>query len=518
MSTVVLTRVAVETVSPLAIYSGDRETLGQNAIVRDWNGLPYIPATAIAGVWRHTVMNIAKEKDSSWYQHWFGSKSGPKSRERMASRIVVSDGLLLNSKSCLPGSLDKNKKQLRMLTEPDSQDRIYQLVSLNNSGRFERTCCRLNEKKANHRSALFTAKTLPKGLRFAFDIKFELDSDDDVREYQNVLKIIGSRNFALGSKTANGLGAFKIIGVDQEIIHLEKYAKNPEEAAEKIRAFVLRREVTINKDEAAKVIPSSDDTGLRVWKFTLRSKGTMRIGTGIPGRITAKVSAYKPDEKNTKNTINLMPGEDAREEKILQRNIQSCFTDTKITWKGSNFDDDVLEFIIPGSTIKGVLAHRTMYHFLRRKNWFAGEKISISSDRTPRDLIRDLLDNREPPEELELYYALFGKNDPVNHDNMRAGSLKVQDAVISADYWLNRMHNKLDRFTAGVMPSALFGQMRLVNPSFEVHISMNPSRDSRISDDSLIMQAFQDTLYDLKNGFLNICAGSGRDTAVFKAD
>ena len=44
---------------------------------------------------------------------------------------------------------------------------------------------------------------------------------------------------------------------------------------------------------------------------------------------------------------------------------------------------------------------------------------------------------------------------------------------------------------------------------------MNPSRGSELPDDAEIMQAFQDTLYDLKNGFLNICAGSGRDTAVF---
>ena len=504
MSTVVLTRVAVETVSPLAIYSGNRETLGQNAIVRDWNGLPRIPATAIAGVWRHTVMNIAKGVNPIQFEHWFGFKGDQKTQERMASRIIVTDGLLLDSKSCLPGTLD-DKGQLHMLTEPDSRDPVYSLVNINNSGRFERTCCRLNEKKANHRSALFTAKTLPKGLRFAFDLKFELDSEEDVQNYRKVLKIIGSRTFALGSKTANGLGSFKVIGVDLEEIRLEDYVDKPEEAAKKIRAFVVNRTVKIDEAAAAPVIPSADDTGLKDWKFTLSSKGSMRLGTGIPGGITASVSACDASG----NPINLMPGENDSG----KRNIQPCFTDSRITWKGSKFDKEIQEFIIPGSTIKGVLAHRTMYHFLRRKGWFTDTK--ISENRTPRDLIRDLLDNREPPKELEPYYTLFGRNDPVNHDNMRAGSLRVQDAVISADYWLNRMHNKLDRFTAGVMPSALFGQMRLINPSFAVHISMNPSRGSELPDDAEIMQAFQDTLYDLKNGFLNICAGSGRDTAVF---
>ena len=77
------------------------------------------------------------------------------------------------------------------------------------------------------------------------------------------------------------------------------------------------------------------------------------------------------------------------------------------------------------------------------------------------------------------------------------------------------MHNRLDRFTAGVMPSALFGQMRLVNPSFEISISLNPSRAALLPENSEIMLAFNDTLEDLRQGFLNICAGAGRDTAVF---
>ena len=566
MSTVVLTRVALETTSPLAIYSGDRETLGQNAIARDWNGLPFIPATAIAGVWSHTVQDICQKLNNIKFMHWFGHDGCAKEETRWASRIIVTDGLLLNKNSRLPGDLieleeqedlapTEKHEQLRMLTDPKklTTDPVYKLASINQSGRYERTCCRLNEKKANHNAALFTAKTLPKGLRFAFDVKFELDSQKDLEQYQDVLKVIGSRSFALGSKTANGQGAFKIIGVQLEMIPLENYAKNPEEAAKKIRSFTLSREVKITASNETPVIASEDQTGLRCWNFRLSSESSMRIGSGHDFENFT-------DSKEGKAYQHLKPLSEA--EKDNDKNVQTCFTDARLIWEKENFVREIQEFIIPGSTIKGALAHRTMYHFLRRKGWFADT--TLSDGRTPRNLIRYLLDNQEPPKELEPYYTLFGKNDPVNQDNMISGSLRVQDAVIETKreindsqsqpcgdgtsqdavietkcgsndslsqpcgdgtsqdagiktkYWINRMHNKLDRYTSGVMPSALFGQMRLLNPSFEVNITLLPSRADNLPDNAEIMLAFQDALYDLKNGYLNICAGSGRDTAVFK--
>ena len=509
MTTIVLTRIAIETVAPLAIYSGERETLGHNAIVRDWNGLPYIPATAIAGVWRHTVRNICGNRvNPIKFLYWFGQSSGDL-EERMASRITVTDGLLLDESSCLPGAFSDGRK-LRMLTGYNREDRIYSLTDINASGRFERTSCRMNARKAGHKGALFTGKTLPKGLRFAFDVKFELDSEDDLKQYREVLKVIGSRSFALGARTANGQGAFRVIGVDLEEINLESCASDPAKAAEKIRAFAVSRMVRIAKDEElpklSELIPSDDGTELRTWKFRLSSQGTMRIGTGTPGDISGNVSAVDCFGK----PICLMAGEDGS----VKSNQQDCFSDVRIQWNGTRFAGEVREFIIPGSTIKGILAHRTMYHFLRRKGWFADSAVRENGQK-PQDLINCLLENQAPPPEFEPFYALFGRNDPQNPDNMLSGSLKVHDSVINADSWICRMHNRLDRFTAVVMPSALFGQMRLVNPSFEISISLNPSRAALLPENSEIMLAFNDTLEDLRQGFLNICAGAGRDTAVF---
>ncbi|MBQ8708649.1 MAG: hypothetical protein IJ523_11235 [Succinivibrionaceae bacterium] len=506
MSVIVLARIAVETTSPLAIYSGRRDQLSNNALARDWNGLPYLPATAVAGVWRNAVTDIdATGINPIRPDRWFGSIRSGNANERMASRVIVSDGLLLNSHSKLPGS---GKEDISFRALCDKEDPVYDLVSGSADRDYERPGCRINARKANHNRGLFKSKTLPKGLRFAFDVKFELDDRDDIETCRYILSKIASDSFVMGSKTANGLGAFKVISCRQQEFDLKDYANRPNELAQAIRGFVLKRQISIG--EEANLIAENEPEAGRTWEFTLASEGTMRLGTG---RNTSGLTIVG---SNGVKEIELLEYEKGL--KFEDRNIQRCFTDTRLEWNGNDFTRKVSEFIVPGSTIKGIIAHRTMYHFLRRKKWFATNVITQNGE-SPQDLINRILENKEPPEEFEPFYDLFGRNDPTNHDRMQAGALKVSDAVVDCASIVNRMHNKIDRYTGGVMPSALFGQARLVDPSFRVRIGLSRKwlelRQENLHDDSEIMKALDDTIYDLKNGFLNICAGSGRDTAVF---
>lgn len=501
MSVIVLARIALETLSPLAIYSGSRDLLSNNALARDWNGNPYLPATTVAGVWRSAIgdfnlTSINPLKSTSW----FGRKgAGRKETDRLASRVTVYDGLLLDSHSRLPG--DEREGELRILCE--KEDVIYRSLCTSEDRRYERPGCRINAKKTNHNGSLFKSKTLPKGVRFAFDVKFELDSDNDVSECRRLLSFISSDSFTMGSKTANGLGTFKVIGMTIESLDLEKFSSDSAALAEKIRKFVTSREVGIGNLADCSCVQNSDE---KVWDFVLESHGSMRIGTG---RASEKLTVSGSDGR----AIGSMKCDDGVN--VKNRNIQQCFTDSRFDWNGKEFVGQINEFIIPGSTIKGILAHRTMYHFLRRRNWFADKAIKEGSEVRPQELVEKILNNETPPIELEPYYSLFGRNDPKDHSNMLSGALKVSDAVVNCAGVVNRMHNKIDRFTGAVMPSALFGQARLVDPNFKITIRIDPSRRCQLKDDCEIMQAFEDTIYDLKHGFLSICAGSGRDTAVF---
>ena len=50
-----LAKIVVEAASPLAIGTGATHILTDSPVVTDINGLPFIPATSLAGVIRHAL-------------------------------------------------------------------------------------------------------------------------------------------------------------------------------------------------------------------------------------------------------------------------------------------------------------------------------------------------------------------------------------------------------------------------------------------------------------------------------
>ena len=58
MNLIQQTRLVIETQTPMAINSGLREVGFDSQLARDANGLPYIPGTSIAGVWRNLAERL----------------------------------------------------------------------------------------------------------------------------------------------------------------------------------------------------------------------------------------------------------------------------------------------------------------------------------------------------------------------------------------------------------------------------------------------------------------------------
>ncbi len=499
MKIIMLARVAVETVSPLAVCSGDRDLLSSDSLARDWNDLPYLPATSLTGVWRSVIEGMqtlnASDPDNRSLKvqpgEWFGYADDRQGKS-MASRIILSDGLLLDSNSRLPGQ--SRDGLLLPLDHAVGDDPVYRLVSKAAENDYVRPHCRLNARRVCHDGALYHSKVLPTGLRFAFDVRFELKTLEEQETCLRFLEFFRSGYFSLGSKTANGQGRLKVIGQKVEIFDLEAWKDRPGEMARKMREFLLERQVAVDPPADVAFAPS------RSWNIRLSSQGTMRVGTGSSSRKNFRGASQERE-------FGFMKGEASDE-----NNVQHCYSETRLRWNGSKYQDQIAQIVIPGSTIKGILAHRTMYHFLRNAKMFAGT--GDENHRDPAAMLRALLNNETPPAELEPYYRLFGVNDPGDQKLSRSGALMVSDAVVECRSMITRMHNRIDRFTGGVMPSGLFGQVRLVDPSFTVNIRLRPQRFHDLKD-AAIMKSFEDTIYDLKNGFLNICAGSGRDTAVF---
>ena len=495
MSIIALTRITIETTSPLSVYSGDRSILSNDALSRDWNGLPYIPATSLTGVWRSI---LETDSGSSDVDYWFGVSKSRDDSERMASRIIISDARMLNCRSTLPN--DGEGSGVLLSETYIHGDRLLAKFTEEHDKDFERMNCRINGRKTALNKALHKTMTLPRGIRFFFNIKAELDSEEDIAKYHRLLKTLSSSGFALGSKTSIGHGRFKIIGLASENIDLADYRKNTAEFTKKITEFTGSCSVplTIPKE----MQPDSDAESLYItpdgWNFEISAKGSWRAGTGR--RSASKAQTARGSRAG------LLAGE------TVDDNTQRCFTDGYVKWVDNEFDAIDYEILVPGSTVKGVIAHRTLYHYLRLKRLYAGCNTEGAS--TAEEIVDNLLNNQTSPEILEEYCQVFGRNDPQNPDRILAGSLRIGDCKVDCSGIISRMHNKIDRFTGGVIPSALFSQEKLINPIIKINLQIRKDRFEKIKN-SDILEALKRTIYDLKHGYLNICAGSGRDTAIF---
>ena len=80
-------RIEMQLASPLSVGSGRNETTDHD-IVRDKSGKPYIPASSIAGVFRHTL-----DDDISLQNSIFGMTTG---NDSVSSKVIFYDGNLVS--------------------------------------------------------------------------------------------------------------------------------------------------------------------------------------------------------------------------------------------------------------------------------------------------------------------------------------------------------------------------------------------------------------------------------------
>ncbi len=432
-----LARCVIETSSPLALHSGNRELGFDSQLARDWNNLPYIPATSIAGVWRSTI------SDSGSASKWFGSdkKSGT------ASRISISDGLMLNSESryfpCLAG-----KKEM--------QDKLFAMYSEDRSEIRDR--CRISNRGVTQHEGKFDVAVLPSGIRFVFDIKAELETDDEINELRKLICSFRNGNISLGSGITNGQGTIKLVGYKE--LPLDLKTIKAEELIDRINNF--RKEENVPCEIKSLEQYNTESSNLLLAELHMRGRDSWRIGN------------------------------------ILNNKRTCCYKEKSLTWKGSKMEGTEEKIIVLGSTLKGIIAHRTDFHYrkLKQKN---GQNVQISQE--------DQLCKSPISPELEILFGTAGDKEK----NAKAGNLIVNDTVVRSSSEVDRTHVKIDRFSGGAYEGALFNEMRLYKPemTFTIHLRQKIA-------DSMVAEALYRTITDIIEGFLPISSGSGRQAGLLE--
>lgn len=173
-------RIEMQLVSPLSVGSGNNESTDHD-VIRGKDGKPYIPASSIAGVFRHTL-----ENDKSLQNDIFGMIAGNKSQ---SSKIIFYDALLTSE--CVTSERDSVKL----------------------------------EKKVGVDGAKFDMQVVETGATFISFLELADQPDTIDKQIDQMLYKLQAGVLRFGSKTSRGYGSINISELKKAIYDLEKPAQ-----------------------------------------------------------------------------------------------------------------------------------------------------------------------------------------------------------------------------------------------------------------------------------------------------
>ena len=155
--------------------------------------------------------------------------------------------------------------------------------------------------------------------------------------------------------------------------------------------------------------------------------------------------------------------------------------------------------LIPATSLKGAIAHRTTYHYNRLKKRFVD---GSNPDKKPKigresEVIRDLFGYESQDEKLQK------RGNVIFNDIIQCS---LPEKVLN--------HVSIDRFTGGAIESALFDEKVLFGngESFTTEIMVDKTA---IDKDRDYRQAFECALKDLIDGILPLGGGVNRGNGCF---
>ncbi|EKO3913254.1 hypothetical protein P0F25_001904 [Vibrio metschnikovii] len=461
MSTIHVTKLVLETQSPMAIHSGGREEGFDNQLARDASGLPYIPASTIAGVWGHL---ISQHYNPALRDKWLGSTE-------QSSSLVISHAVVHNQHNQPVSSL--------INTKSISDDPLLSQLALDRPHHRERVA--INDRGVARNTGKFDQILLPKGVRFSLTLKWHLHDRQDQQqlnhqEWQDLLALWNDRQFAFGSSTRNGLGKIKVIACQQKNFDLTDGVKT----ARQFQTFFTQKNISGND------LPPLETQQLTLLaKLPLQALDNWRCGTGseLINSLTAKpTTAQSTIADKASASISLM-----------------TYSEPHISWESGTATLTAHRPVLCGSSIKGILAHRIAYHLRRYNQEWAEIKAEQVHD-----------DWQQIPEALTELFGCAADDSQATDGKYQAGKLYVDDVELEDYKTIIRTHNKIDRFTGGVQQGALYSEQLLYQPKFTITLWIEHS--TQLS--AALIFALRETLADLQAGLLPMGAGSGRGNSL----
>jgi CRISPR/Cas system CSM-associated protein Csm3 (group 7 of RAMP superfamily) len=401
-----IAHITIEADTPLKVGSSSTDFLQDSPIQKDWNGLPMILGTSIAGVLR-------KEFDEDIANDIFGKDDG--------SKVIISNALLVDS---------DEKVHETLLLEKNDFLKNFEVLPIR-----EHTA--ITQKGVAKERSKYDEEIVYKGSRFKFRI--ELLGEDE-NTWKTLLNKLSLSSFRLGGGSTKGFGKLNIIKIKHQLFDITDDSYSDVSSS-------------LNEDLAQEFTVSYQNSNFTTYKLKLIPDDFFMFGSGFGDDDADQTPVY---------------------EKIIDYE------------KGKLSSEKVL---IPASSIKGAIAHRTTYHYNLLKGLFIG------GEEQPRESI----------------FELFGSK--ADNDEKDKGS---KGKVLFSDIYQEKRdtkvfdHVKIDRFTGGAMDGALFQEKTVASDeTFEIEILVEKEVDETA------IEAFEKTLDDICSGMLPLGGATTKGHGIF---
>jgi CRISPR/Cas system CSM-associated protein Csm3 (group 7 of RAMP superfamily) len=379
-------------------------------------------------------------------RHLYEAQHGPVASQELFGFIDNTDGRASHLKLTWAFTHDSTNRVAEGLALPDSEDPLIQL--LHQAKPIIRQRVRLNSLGAAADTALYDLTLVPRGTRYSgfFEI-VGTDQEHVTRQWQQLSACLTDVRFRLGTGSRSGLGAFKLVALTGRCYDLET----------ELTAYGARPRRRNDLHTLPLLSPAVQPS--QPIKLALRATDSWAIGGGQTS-LTA----------NSLNNIALIPQ-----------------TEPVIVWTANRANINP-QIVAPGSALKGALRHRVAFHHRRICQEWA-EK-GLAEHNTATDLL--------------FGYERSGTGDDVDG---QAGLLWFHDLYLQKNVTLHeQMHNRLDRFTGGVMAGGLYSTQSLWQSHFELEIGCSALE----SIDANVLHALRLALEDLCCSRLPLGANGSR--------
>ncbi|MFN7695702.1 MAG: RAMP superfamily CRISPR-associated protein [Burkholderiales bacterium] len=462
-------RLVLEAASPLSIATGRGDGERDTLLAHDANGLPFIPASSLAGVLRAALPAHRAEDEGvtpeGTQRHWFGFAEGDAGNVSLA----------VFSHAHIHGA---NNRPITGLVEPDQLAKDPLLGPLLSRRNAQRQRVRLNHRGSADDAGLFDRSVLPAGHRFSVEwLLWSAEPEPALLRAWATLLMHGY--LRLGGLTRAGFGELRVVQAHgrsfdlRQLKDLQAHAALPRDLAQPHKLPALALKPLAGAAHEA-------HWGTRRVRLSLTPEAGFRVGGG---------------------TVSLL-GEQGKP------NADKPMTEARVLWSG---DRGQLQHqpspLLPGTSIKGALAHRVAFHANRLSGVWASPERAKGWDKALHcDSVR----------------RLFGSAGNDREQDGQAGLITVSDLLLDPSKLQaqTRMHNHIDRFTGGVRDGMLFANEDLFarnrnEPLLEIVLTLDTERAARVNLQAVDLEALELALDDLCNGRMALGADAASGLGFF---